>query len=159
MNWTRAGVAGLLAVSMFGVPQIASARDRDRCDKRGYNNGYAQQYGYYQDGYRDNRSAYRDQGYRDRAYRDQAYRDQAYRNGPYRDSGYRNSGSGDYGYEGDYRRERSVGKSAAIVGGSAAAGAVIGGLAGGGKGAAIGAAVGGVGGLIYDRSTTNRNRW
>ena len=43
--------------------------------------------------------------------------------------------------------------SAAIVGGSAAAGAAIGALAGGGKGAAIGALAGGGGGLVYDRLT------
>jgi hypothetical protein len=47
----------------------------------------------------------------------------------------------------------------AIVGGSAAAGAVIGGLAGGGKGAALGAVVGGVGGLIVDRATRDRDRY
>jgi hypothetical protein len=50
-------------------------------------------------------------------------------------------------------RERSFRHSAEIVGGSAAAGAVIGALAGGGKGAAIGALVGGGGGLVYDRAT------
>ncbi len=50
-------------------------------------------------------------------------------------------------------KERSKGKSAAIVGGSAAGGAAIGALAGGGKGAAIGALAGGGAGLIYDRKT------
>ena len=50
-------------------------------------------------------------------------------------------------------RRRSKAKSAAIIGGSAAAGAGIGALAGGGKGAAIGALAGGAGGLIYDRKT------
>ena len=53
-------------------------------------------------------------------------------------------------------RERSKKKSAAIVGGSAGAGAAIGALAGGGKGAAIGAIAGGVGGLIYDRKTAKK---
>src|SRR5947209_4809013 len=48
---------------------------------------------------------------------------------------------------------RSFKKSAAIVGGSAAGGALIGGLAGGGKGAAIGALAGGGAGLLYDRAT------
>jgi outer membrane lipoprotein SlyB len=62
----------------------------------------------------------------------------------------------------DYRpetvvQERSKTKSAAIIGGSAAAGAVIGGLAGGGKGAAIGAVGGGAAGLVYDRMT-HKNR-
>jgi hypothetical protein len=73
---------------------------------------------------------------------------------------------GDVAYRRRYRRgryarsnsryvvkERSKGKSAAIIGGSAAGGAAIGALAGGGKGAAIGALVGGGGGLIYDRKT------
>ena len=50
-------------------------------------------------------------------------------------------------------RERSFGHSAAIVGGSAAAGAGIGAIAGGGKGAGIGALAGGAGGFIYDRLT------
>ena len=50
---------------------------------------------------------------------------------------------------------RSKGKSAAIVGGSAAAGAGIGAIAGGGKGAAIGAISGGGAGFIYDRLTHN----
>ena len=50
-------------------------------------------------------------------------------------------------------KKRSKKKSAAIIGGSAGAGAAIGALAGGGKGAGIGALVGGVGGLVYDRAT------
>jgi hypothetical protein len=54
------------------------------------------------------------------------------------------------------RRGRSTGKSVAIVGGSAGAGAAIGALAGGGKGAAIGALSGGAAGFIYDRLTHNR---
>jgi PBP1b-binding outer membrane lipoprotein LpoB len=53
-------------------------------------------------------------------------------------------------------KTRSKKKSAAIVGGSAAAGAAIGALAGGGKGAAIGAIAGGAGGLIYDRKTAKK---
>jgi len=50
-------------------------------------------------------------------------------------------------------RRRPFSHSAAIVGGSAAGGALIGALAGGGKGAAIGALAGGGGGLVYDRLT------
>jgi len=50
-------------------------------------------------------------------------------------------------------RKRPFSHSAAIVGGSAAGGALIGALAGGGKGAAIGALAGGGGGLVYDRAT------
>jgi hypothetical protein len=50
-------------------------------------------------------------------------------------------------------RRRPLRRSAEIVGGSAAGGALVGGLAGGGKGAGIGALVGGAGGLVYDRLT------
>ena len=55
------------------------------------------------------------------------------------------------------QQTRSTGKSVAIIGGSAAAGAAIGGLAGGGKGAAIGAVTGGAVGLVYDRMTRNKS--
>lgn len=54
------------------------------------------------------------------------------------------------------RRSRPFSHSAAIVAGSAGAGAAIGALAGGGKGAAIGALAGGAGGFVYDRLTRNR---
>ncbi len=53
-------------------------------------------------------------------------------------------------------KRRSKAKSAAIIGGSAAAGAGIGALAGGGKGAGIGAIAGGAAGLIYDRKTPKK---
>jgi hypothetical protein len=56
-------------------------------------------------------------------------------------------------------RHRSALKSAAVIGGSAAAGAGIGALAGGGKGALIGAAAGGGAGTIYEvhkRQQANR---
>jgi hypothetical protein len=48
-------------------------------------------------------------------------------------------------------RKRSGTNSAAIIAGTAAAGAAIGGLTGGGKGAAIGAITGAAGGYVYDR--------
>jgi hypothetical protein len=116
-NWMRTGLAAVLALSLFGSPQLAAARDR-------YDNRIDYENSYYRD---------RDQGYRD-----------------YRDDGY-------YGRD-DYRYRRSPGRSAAIIGGSAAAGAVVGGIAGGGRGAAIGAAVGGIGGLIFDRATKKDRR-
>ena len=53
-------------------------------------------------------------------------------------------------------RGRSTKKSAAIVAGSAGAGAAIGAIAGGGKGAALGAVSGGVAGFVYDRLTHRR---
>lgn len=54
------------------------------------------------------------------------------------------------------RHPRSTHKSAAIVAGSAGAGAAIGAIAGGGKGAAIGALSGGAAGFVYDRATHNK---
>jgi hypothetical protein len=56
------------------------------------------------------------------------------------------------------RQKRPFSHSAAIVAGSAGAGAVVGALAGGKKGAAIGALAGGGAGLIYDRVTANKQR-
>ena len=53
-------------------------------------------------------------------------------------------------------RDRPFSHSAAIVGGSAGAGAIIGAVAGGGKGAGIGALAGGGAGLVYDRLTHKR---
>jgi hypothetical protein len=155
LRWTRTVLAVLVAASLLGLPQIASGGDR--CARRSYDYG------------RDNRVYYDGQdysyGYRDYAGAYGGY----YPNTTYRNSGYRNDGYyGDYGYRdnryyGDgygYYGNRAAGRSAAIIGGSAATGAIIGGLAGGGKGAAIGAAVDGIGGLIFDRSTRrDRDRW
>ena len=53
---------------------------------------------------------------------------------------------------------RSWEKEALIIGGSAGAGTAIGAMAGGKKGAGIGAAAGGVGGLIYDLLTRDKNK-
>jgi hypothetical protein len=52
--------------------------------------------------------------------------------------------------EEDVRPERSWGKTAMIVGGSAASGAGVGGIVGGKKGALIGAAIGGGAASIYE---------
>jgi hypothetical protein len=50
----------------------------------------------------------------------------------------------------DRRRQRSWGKSALIIGGSAGTGAGIGGIVGGRKGALIGAALGGGAGSLFE---------
>lgn len=137
-RWTRTALAGALALMTLGAP-LANARDR--CDRRGYGDdrAYYQQYDNRGYGYGGSYAGYRDSGYSDYGYRDYGYRDYGYRN------------------DGYYRQERSTGKSAAIIGGGAAAGAAIGAMAGGGKGAAVGAVVGGLGGLVYDRATKNRD--
>jgi hypothetical protein len=59
--------------------------------------------------------------------------------------------------EPQHANKRSWEKEALIIGGSAGAGTAIGALAGGKKGAGVGAAAGGVGGLIYDLVTRNKN--
>ena len=130
----------LLATGVVSVPQVAMARDHhDRYRSEDYNNSGA---------YYGSNSGYRSRGYSNSA-------PYAYGNSSY---GYRSSDqyyNGNNGYY--YGEPRSAGQSAAIIAGSAGAGAAVGALAGGTKGALIGAAVGGVGGLIYDRTTRNNN--
>ena len=139
------GLAALIAATLFSVPQVMFARQG--CDNRGNDRNYYQTSQNYRN--RDSRANY--SGYRDRG----AYQYNNY--GRDRNTNYDYSNGG---YYGDYPQERSAGQSAAIIGGSAAAGAVIGGLSGGTKGAIIGGAIGGVGGLIYDRATRNgQNGW
>jgi hypothetical protein len=53
---------------------------------------------------------------------------------------------------------RSGKKSALIIGGSAAGGAITGALIGGKKGAVIGGLIGGAGGTVYDRKTRKKRR-
>ena len=65
---------------------------------------------------------------------------------------------GDYDRGGYYDRDNHAGRSAALIGGSAAAGAVIGAAAGHGQGAAIGAIIGGIGGFIADQSVRHHDR-
>jgi len=149
-SWMITGLATLMAVSLLGAPKLAAA---ERCSNARDYYISRNNHGSY------DRQDFRGYGYRGDS-RDYRYQSSDYRNDAYRNRSYRNSGYSDTGYYDDgYRSTRSAGKSAAIIGGSAAAGAAIGGLTGGVKGAAIGAAVGGVGGLIYDRATRNGNRW
>src|SRR5438093_874064 len=56
-----------------------------------------------------------------------------------------------------HAHKRSWEKELLIIGGGAGGGAAIGALASGKKGAGIGAAAGGIGGLIYDLATRNKN--
>jgi hypothetical protein len=142
----RNGIAAILATVLMVLPQTAAARDN--CNRQ---DGYSQAASNSRYSYQGRAAqAYRNGAYRD-SYRDSnyGYSNRRYSTDAYGDSGYY---AGDSGY---YPETRSAGKSAAIIGGSAAAGAAVGAMSGGLKGAAIGAAVGGVGGLIYDRTTRN----
>jgi hypothetical protein len=71
---------------------------------------------------------------------------------------YYDNRGGYYDRAGYYDRDNHAGRSAAIIGGSAAAGAVIGAAAGHGQGAAIGAIIGGLGGFIADQSVRHHDR-
>ena len=154
----RNGLAGLLTLSLLGAPQMLSAREgwkqdsgasrydnrsASHDDNRGasnYDNRGAQYY--------DSRGA---QSYNNRGVPSYYANDNRYGYGQ-RYDGYR-----DLGYD-RYREHRSAGESAAIIGGSAGAGALFGAIAGGGKGAAIGALIGGIGGLIVDSATRDQHR-
>jgi len=57
-----------------------------------------------------------------------------------------------------HAKKRSWEKDALIIGGSAGAGTLIGAVAGSKKGAAVGATAGGIGGLIYDLATRDRDK-
>lgn len=138
----KLAVIALLATGLLGLPEAALARDR--CDR---NNSRSSQ-----------NSRYNNQN---RYSTSNQYRGGGYSNSSQRYDPYYSNNSGYYNDDYRYNEPRSAGKSAAIIGGSAAAGAGIGALSGGMKGAMIGAAVGGVGGLIYDRTTRNNppNGW
>lgn len=146
--WTRTTAASFVAVALLGVPQFAAA---EQCRNSRYGGDREARYSRNRD-YRDNGANYAN------SYNGGRYGYSDY-NGPYRsnDSRY-NSYSDYYGNDGYYNQPRSAGQSAAIIGGSAAAGAVVGGLTKGMKGAIIGGAIGGAGGLIYDRVTRNNSR-
>jgi hypothetical protein len=155
-GWIGRGLVALVAAVVLGAPQFAEARQR--CDNEGNSRRNVQDYRYNgsRGNYRESRSDYgryqnSGYGYNNSGYNNRGYNNSGYNNGYYND-GYYNDGYG------TYQEPRSAGKSAAIIGGSAAAGALVGGLSGGTKGAIIGAAVGGVGGLVYDRATRYGDR-
>src|SRR5262245_24794148 len=143
LKWMRPAFASVLVLTAAAPLSLAD----DRCDRRSYHRRDDRAYYSYTDRGYSGGPAY--PGYRESGY-GYGYAAPGYRDDSYRDYGYRNDGY--YGY-GDYQRQRPAGKSAAIIGGTAAAGAAVGAIAGGGRGAAIGAAVGALGGLIFDRST------
>ena len=60
--------------------------------------------------------------------------------------------------EPSHANKRSWEKDALIIGGSAGGGALIGAVAGGKKGTAVGATAGGIGGLIYDLATRDKDK-
>jgi hypothetical protein len=60
---------------------------------------------------------------------------------------------------GYYYSDGHAGRTAAIIGGSAAAGALIGAAAGHGEGAAIGAVVGGVAGVIASQAVNHHDHY
>ncbi len=126
----------LLATGVVSVPQFAMARDHHDHYRSGYCNNSGANYG-------------NNSGYSSRAYSNSR---------PYAYGNPSNAYSSSDPYY--YGQPRSAGQSAAIIAGSAGAGAAVGALTGGTKGALIGAAIGGVGGLIYDRTTRdNNNGW
>jgi hypothetical protein len=65
----------------------------------------------------------------------------------------------DRGYRHDYDQRSHNGRTAAIIGGSAAAGAVIGAVAGHGQGAIIGAVIGGIVGVAASSAADHNRRY
>ncbi|MDQ6699178.1 MAG: glycine zipper domain-containing protein [Acidobacteriota bacterium] len=125
----------LLAMALAPVASFGGDRDQGRAcnrDEQGYRSNYPVQ------------SRYDNRGYGYDAYQRNSYTTP-------RDYNYNYSQNG-YGYSNGYPTNKNRwGRSAAYVGGGAAAGAVVGGLIGHGKGAAVGALAGGVGGYLYKK--------
>lgn len=139
-------LVAVLSMFALAVPQFASpGQDGDYGGNRyrGEHTAPAQ----YQ--YQGGRSDGWNRGYHDRNRDNRSYRD-ADRRDDY--------GRGGYGYGRYDDRDRHVGRSVAIIGGSAAGGALIGGAVGQGRGAAVGAVVGGVAGLIGDQIARHHER-
>lgn len=102
---------------------------------------------------------------RDRGDRDTRYRGDDRRGWGDRDGGRAyavpNYYANGYAYPqgGYYYSDEHAGRTAAIIGGSAAAGAVIGAAAGHGQGAAIGAVVGGIAGVVASQAVNHHDRY
>jgi hypothetical protein len=92
----------------------------------------------------------RDKGSYNRYYGRNYYANDGYRDS-YAEGGYY-PGATYYDGSGYSQRDLHAGRSAAIIAGSAGAGAVLGAAAGRGQGAAIGAIVGGIAGVIADQA-------
>ena len=137
----------VLSIFSLAIPQFASAGQGP--NYRDYNQGNYTHDGYAQTAHWGDRQYDREWNH----HRDD--RDSYYRNGYYGNNGY-------YGDQYDNRyyddRDHHAGRSTAIIGGSAAAGAVLGAAAGQGKGAAIGAVIGGVAGVIADQAVRHHDR-
>ncbi len=146
----------VLSTCLLAASPFASAGQAPNYPGYGQNryNGGA----YYQTDPRENRAPVYERQQYGRGWDRGADRREGYgRNDYYDRNGYYGGG-----YEGDrygYERSHRAGRSAAIIGGSAAAGAVLGAAAGGGRGAALGAAIGGVTGFIADQSVRHHDRW
>ena len=143
----------ILSLFSLAIPQLASAGQA--ANYPGHNQStYYNDGRYYQAAPWGNRPPVDDRQQYGRGWHDRS----DYRNGYYGDRGYYGGRDDDRYY---YERNRHAGRSAAIIGGSAAAGAVLGAAAGSGKGAAIGAIVGGVAGVVADQAVRHhdRDRW
>ncbi len=98
-----------------------------------------------------------DRGDRDRRSYDRRDYDRGYQGGPVYQSAPVYVGPS---YEGGYYRDSNhTGRTVAIVGGSAAAGALIGAAAGHGQGAVVGALIGGVAGAAVSAAANHHHRY
>ena len=136
-----------------GVPAIAAERGHDTHGRSEIQSHVSERRGD-RDGNNDRNRHYENDNRRDRS-RDDNRRDYdrgyiyapapVYR-GPVYDNGY-------------YDRDTHNGRTAAIIGGSAAAGAVIGAAVGHGQGAVIGAVIGGIAGTVASTAANQHDRY
>ena len=143
-------LSGILMTGALGGAAQAQAfpRDYDRGahERSGYSSGY---YG---------GDPYRPDGPADRWHDRENGNGQGYRDGGYDPDRSWNRDRRDYDHDRNWRDSRRE-RSAAVIGGSAATGAIIGGIAGGGKGAGIGAVAGAAAGFLFDRMHRKRSDW